>query len=38
MRSEGTDQAYSRETIERLVDLLDTWPNLNEFKHTGIKR
>jgi len=35
---EGTDQGLSRDTIERIVDLLDTWPNLNEFKHTSIKR
>jgi len=35
---EGTDQALSRDTIERIVTLLDSWPNLNEFKHTSIKR
>jgi protein-disulfide isomerase-like protein with CxxC motif len=35
---EGTDQTLSRETIERIVTLLDSWPNLNEFKHTSIKR
>ncbi len=34
----GTDQALSRDTIERIVNLLDSWPNLNEFKHTSIKR
>jgi hypothetical protein len=28
----------SRDTIERLVNVLDSWPNLNEFKHTSIKR
>ena len=27
-----------RDTIERVVDLLDSWPDLNEFKHTSIKR
>jgi hypothetical protein len=35
---EGTDQALSRDTIERIVNVLDTWPNLNEFKHTSIRR
>jgi len=35
---EGTDQVLSRDTIERIVTLLDSWPNLNEFKHTSIKR
>jgi 2-hydroxychromene-2-carboxylate isomerase len=35
---EGTDANESRRTIERVVELLDGWPNLNEFKHTGLKR
>jgi 2-hydroxychromene-2-carboxylate isomerase len=35
---EGTDQQLSKDTIERLVKVLDGWPNLNEFKHTSIKR
>ena len=35
---EGTDQDLSRDTIERAVNLLNSWPNLNEFKHTSIKR
>ncbi|HEX2382996.1 MAG TPA: DsbA family protein [Acidimicrobiales bacterium] len=35
---DGTDQQLSRDTIERIVTLLDSWPNLNEFKHTSIKR
>ena len=35
---EGTDANESRRTIERIVELLDGWPNLNEFKHTGLKR
>ena len=34
----GTDAHASRRTIERVVELLDDWPNLNEFKHTGLKR
>ncbi len=35
---EGTNADESRRSIERVVELLDAWPNLNEFKHTGIKR
>jgi DSBA-like thioredoxin domain-containing protein len=35
---EGTDPESSRRSIERVVELLDGWPELNEFKHTGIKR
>lgn len=35
---EGTDPAVSRRSIESIIGLLDEWPNLNEFKHTGIKR
>jgi len=35
---EGTDPARSRSTIERIVTMLETWPDLNEFKHTSIKR
>ena len=31
------DGAYATTTIDRIVDLLD-WPNLNEFKHTSIRR
>jgi hypothetical protein len=34
----GTDPESSRRSIERIIDLLDGWPNLNEFKHTGISR
>jgi len=32
----GTDAAKARDTIERCVDLVTGWPNLNEFKHTSI--
>ena len=32
----GTDAAKARETVERCVDLVAGWPNLNEFKHTTI--
>src|SRR3954467_15678745 len=34
----GSDPAVSRRAVERVIDLLDGWPELNEFKHTGIKR
>jgi protein-disulfide isomerase-like protein with CxxC motif len=30
------DAARARETVERCVDLVGGWPNLNEFKHTTI--
>ena len=36
-RPEG-DAALARRTIERVVDLLAHWPELNEFKHTSISR
>jgi predicted DsbA family dithiol-disulfide isomerase len=32
----GTDAAKARQTIERCLDLVTGWPNLNEFKHTSI--
>ncbi len=32
----GGDPAKARETVERCVDLVTGWPNLNEFKHTTI--
>ena len=35
---EGADAEKARRSIERVVELLDGWPELNEFKHTGIKR
>jgi protein-disulfide isomerase-like protein with CxxC motif len=34
----GADAAESIRTIERTVDLVTGWPNLNEFKHTSIPR
>jgi 2-hydroxychromene-2-carboxylate isomerase len=34
----GVDPAASIKTIERTVDLLTGWPDLNEFKHTSIPR
>ena len=35
---EGSDPAESIRTIERAVDLVTGWTDLNEFKHTSIKR
>ncbi|MGZ4706772.1 MAG: DsbA family protein [Acidimicrobiales bacterium] len=32
------DAAVARRTIERIVDLLTGWPELNEFKHTSLSR
>jgi hypothetical protein len=32
------DAEFSRTTIERAVDLVGGWPDLNEFKHTSIPR
>ncbi|HEX3621171.1 MAG TPA: DsbA family protein [Acidimicrobiales bacterium] len=32
----GADPAKARETVDRCVDLVTGWPNLNEFKHTTI--
>jgi predicted DsbA family dithiol-disulfide isomerase len=32
------DGARARSTIERVLDLMSTWPGLNEFKHTTVLR
>ena len=32
----GGDPAKARDTVERCLDLVTGWPNLNEFKHTTI--
>jgi len=34
----GADPAASIRSVERVVDLLAGWPDLNEFKHTSIPR
>ncbi|MBV9410518.1 MAG: DsbA family protein [Acidimicrobiia bacterium] len=34
----GGDADRARTTIDRVLDLLTTWPELNEFKHTSISR
>jgi hypothetical protein len=35
--SEG-DSELARRTVERVIDLVADWPDLNEFKHTSIPR
>lgn len=32
------DAALARTTVERVLDLVGGWPDLNEFKHTSISR
>jgi hypothetical protein len=32
------DAAFARRSIDRIVTLLDEAPDLNEFKHTSLKR
>jgi DSBA-like thioredoxin domain len=34
----GSDPAASMRNIDRVVDLLTGWPELNEFKHTVVRR
>jgi hypothetical protein len=38
MRGPDGDAAAAVSTIERLLDLMDGWPDLNEFKHTAVLR
>ena len=38
MEGATDDLAASRSTIERVLDLLTGWPDLNEFKHTSLSR
>jgi len=38
MHAPEGDAALARRTVERLVDLVAGWPDLNEFKHTSIPR
>lgn len=35
---EGADPTVSVQTIQRVLDLVTGWPDLNEFKHTTIPR
>lgn len=34
----GSEPGPSRRAVERVVDLLTGWPELNEFKHTVVRR
>jgi hypothetical protein len=34
----GEDAELAVSTVERALDLLEGWPELNEFKHTSISR
>jgi predicted DsbA family dithiol-disulfide isomerase len=36
MRGPGGDAAVARRTVERIVDMITGWPELNEFKHTSL--
>ena len=32
------DAADARRTVERIMDMVEGWPELNEFKHTSLRR
>ena len=38
MHRPGGDAGLARATVERVLDLVAGWPDLNEFKHTSIPR
>jgi hypothetical protein len=38
MNRPGGDADGARSTVERALALVDTWPDLNEFKHTSIRQ
>lgn len=38
MNDAGDDATNARRTVERVVDLLTGWPELNEFKHARLSR
>ncbi len=38
MNPPAGDGEWARSTVERVVDLVGGWPDLNEFKHTSIPR
>jgi hypothetical protein len=38
MRRPGGDPELARTTVQRVLDLLTGWPELNEFKHTSIPK
>ncbi len=38
MHRPGGDATVATSTIERVLDLFESWPDLNEFKHTAVLR
>ena len=38
MNRPGGDADGARATVERVIALIGDWPELNEFKHTSIRR
>jgi 2-hydroxychromene-2-carboxylate isomerase len=38
MTTPDGDAAVARRTVERIIDMLTGWPELNEFKHTSLSR
>jgi DSBA-like thioredoxin domain len=38
MKGPEGDDALGRRTVERILDMLSDWPDLNEFKHTTLDR
>lgn len=38
MRRPEGDAAMARSTVDRILGMLDGWPELNEFKHTSLSR
>jgi protein-disulfide isomerase-like protein with CxxC motif len=38
MHRPGGDAGLAKSTVERVLDLAEGWPDLNEFKHTSIPR
>ena len=38
MRTPDGDGELARRSVERIIDLAQGWPDLNEFKHTSIPR
>ena len=38
MHRPGDDAGGARQTVERVLELLTGWPELNEFKHTSVRR
>ncbi len=38
MEGPGDDDELARRSVERILDLLTGWPELNEFKHTTLSR